>query len=461
MNWEDAPRDVYIDGQIDRGAQVMFSDSGKIMVLFSSNLKQAAFIDTAAGTVSVINKDKFKFSADRATAKSPEEFETKVTGNYTKISDTIYNFVVEGKTVLINRHEGALGEITEEKLWETVPVWKALLDNYRPNPDSVAALKNINDDTQLIVVLGTWCHDSKDHVPRLLKALQVANNKHIHVKLIALDRGFTKSPEIVQHYQVTNTPTVIVERNGREVGRINETPAVPLIEDDLVAILNGKPNVHPGSAEHGAQLAKGTYQYRNRDGKESGKEEWQLYATNSGGRLVHSDITREDLRTEIFYETDRKSRPVYIEITIRQRDHIIRERSYIEKENLIVRLVGDAGVLNQTVNFPQRSAFSTTALASEGWAAQAKENGQVSRYVALSGFDSMGGFIDSVGYEAKGDENIHTPAGDFHAKRVIEKTRTESLQLYVHPQLGIPIMGDLKGGGSFVLASIETLSARN
>src|SRR4051812_8838006 len=183
MNWEDATRDVYIDGQIEREAQVLFPDSGKQMVLFTSKTKQAVVIDTATATVNVIDKDAFKFSADRATAKAANPLSPKPIGKYTKINDSIYNFAVDGKAILINRHEGALGEITEEKLWEVVPIWHSLLDNYRPNPEAVAALKNINKETQLIIVLGTWCHDSKVHVPPLLKAVQIANNKKLHVKL--------------------------------------------------------------------------------------------------------------------------------------------------------------------------------------------------------------------------------------------------------------------------------------
>jgi hypothetical protein len=456
MNWKDTTRDVYIDGQIDRDAQILYPDSGQLLVLFTSKLKLAVVIDNDAGTLGVIDKNEFKFATDRASATAADPLPSKNAGKYTKINDTIFNFMVEGKTILINRHEGALGEITEEKLWETVPVWRSLMENYKPSADAIAALKNINEDTQLIVVLGTWCHDSKDQVPRLLKALQVANNKKLHVRLIALDRAFTKGIANLQRYHVTNTPTVIVERNGHEIGRINETPAVPLIEDDLVAILHGKPNVHPGSAEHGAQLAKGIYQYLNRDGKESGIEQWQLYSTSGGGRLVHSEITQGDLRTEIYYETDRKKHPTYVEITIRQGDHLIRERSYNENHKLFSRLAGDSGVLEQTVDFSESSGFSSPAIASSGWAwAPSTEGKTIPTYFALSDFNNIGGFLDNVAYESKGKEAVHTPAGDFKAQRIIQKTKTESRQWYVHPDLGIPVKGDLKDGGSFVLTSIE------
>src|SRR5882724_580383 len=88
MNWDDSTRDVYIDGQIDREAQVLFPDSGKQMVLFSSKLKQAVMIDTAAGTVGVVDKNSFKFAADRATAKSVDGLSPQPVGKYAKINDS-------------------------------------------------------------------------------------------------------------------------------------------------------------------------------------------------------------------------------------------------------------------------------------------------------------------------------------------------------------------------------------
>jgi len=462
MSWDDSTRDVYIDGQIDRQAQVLVPEDDNLMVMISSRLKQAVLLNSSAGTVDVVDKDAFKFSADRSTASSPEKLSSKTVGKFTKISN-VYSFIVEGKPILINRHEGALGEITEEKLWETVPVWHSLMENYSPSADAVSGLKTIDKNTQLTVILGTWCHDSKNQVPRLLKAVETANNKNLHVKLIALDHGFTKSIATLEHYQVTNTPTIIVQQNGHEIGRINETPAVPLIEDDLVAILRGKPNIHHGSSDHGPQLAQGAYQYLDRDGKETGREKWELYITTNNGRFLHSSITRGDLRTEIYYETDPKRYPVFIEITVYQGDRITRARYNIEDHKLTAHMTGNAGVSDQTTSFPLRSAFSSPAIAGEEWgwvaATEAKSDAPVMTYFALSGIDSPGGFVDNVAYESKGEQTIHVPAGEFRVVPVVQKTKTESREWYASAQLGIPIKGEMKDGGTFVLTSLETAPA--
>src|SRR5262249_17842904 len=156
------------------------------------------------------------------------------------------------------------------------------------------------------LAFGTWCPDSKNYVPRLIKALSAAANDKIKVKLIGIDNQFHEPVTTVQPRRITNVPTVIVERGGREIGRIVETPAAGTMEEGLAAVLSGKQPVHNGRWDRGALLASGVYSYRDRNGKEFGAESWQLFSTAEGGYLVHSQITTGDLITEVFHRVDAK-----------------------------------------------------------------------------------------------------------------------------------------------------------
>src|SRR5581483_2027505 len=185
------------------------------------------------------------------------------------------------------------------------------------------------------------------------------------------------------------------------------------------------------------------------------------YSTNSGGQLLHSDITKGDVRTEVYYEIDAKRHPVFIETTIREGDRIVRERSYTEDHKLHNHIAGDIGVLDQTADFPEADAFFSPAIATAGfgWAAGSKDLMQVPTYFALSGLDNVGGFVEGISYEQQGDETVHVQAGDFRAQRILQKTKSESHNLYMHPQLGIPVKGETKDGGTFVLTSLEIASS--
>src|SRR5262249_21308621 len=159
--------------------------------------------------------------------------------------------------VLLRPHPGAVGELTVDKLWETVPVWRAEMEAYTPDARAVAALKAVDKDARLTLIFGTWCGDRKYYVPRLLRARKEGGNPRLQVKLVGVDNQFHEPVDTVQPRQLTNVPTVIIERDGRETGRIVETPAIDIVEQDLVDLLNGKPNPHKGRWERGAKVASG------------------------------------------------------------------------------------------------------------------------------------------------------------------------------------------------------------
>jgi len=133
-NWSDSTRDVYIDNELDRDAQVLTAESPSRLALISTRLESAVVLDVTEHSVKTISKTVFQFGADRTSATSESHSEStaamKVVGRFTRVDGPIYFFVVEGKPVLIRSHPGATGEMSVDKLWDTVPVWRSVMKNY-------------------------------------------------------------------------------------------------------------------------------------------------------------------------------------------------------------------------------------------------------------------------------------------------------------------------------------------
>lgn len=85
------------------------------------------------------------------------------------------------------------------------------------------------------IVLGTWCGDSRREVPRLWKALDVAGDVPFSVEIIGVDPDMNAATFTLG---VRWVPTVMVLRDGEEVGRIVES-APTVIEKDLLSLLDG------------------------------------------------------------------------------------------------------------------------------------------------------------------------------------------------------------------------------
>src|SRR5512143_188873 len=190
VNWSDTTRDVYVDNELDRDMQVLTADGPSRLALISSRLESAVVLNVSEHTVSTIPKEAFLFAADRASATSDPRSPMKVVGKFTRVEGPVYFFVVGAIPVLIRSHPGAIGEMTMDKLWETVPVWRALMKNYVPNSTAVEQLKATDSEARVTLAFGTWCPDSKNYIPRLIRALLTAGNPKIQVKLIGIDNQF-------------------------------------------------------------------------------------------------------------------------------------------------------------------------------------------------------------------------------------------------------------------------------
>lgn len=93
------------------------------------------------------------------------------------------------------------------------------------------------------IFLGTWCGDSKREVPRFLKLLDEIKFNMANVKIIAVgasDSLYKQSPQGEEKNKgIYRVPTFIVYRNGVEINRINEYPALSL-EKDFLNIVSGE-----------------------------------------------------------------------------------------------------------------------------------------------------------------------------------------------------------------------------
>jgi hypothetical protein len=236
VKWTDAIRDVFIDDRIDYDAQVIFSELTRRMAIISPRLDRVVVLDMNDQSIGLTTKESFRFSPDRNKATS-DEIQLEPAGKYTVVEETTFIFSFVGVRIRISRHQGPAGPLSIERMFEVAPVWRSLMEHYEPNQAAVAAIKGTARKTTVIVAVGTWCPDSKYHVPRLLKALREASNKNISVKLIGIANKFKAPPDLIARLKITKVPTVIVERRGVEIGRITENPVSATIEEDLAAIL--------------------------------------------------------------------------------------------------------------------------------------------------------------------------------------------------------------------------------
>lgn len=110
---------------------------------------------------------------------------------------------------------------------------------YKPDTTAIAYLKKNLPKYEMVVLMGTWCEDSQNLVPKLLKVLQASGYPMSSYTMYGVDRA--KEAKYVEHklYSLDKVPTIILMKDHVEIGRIVES-VKKSIEIDLVQMIQKK-----------------------------------------------------------------------------------------------------------------------------------------------------------------------------------------------------------------------------
>jgi thiol-disulfide isomerase/thioredoxin len=113
--------------------------------------------------------------------------------------------------------------------------FSTVYDTVRIQEPFIAMLKSVVGGVRTVVFLGTWCSDSRREVPRFLKVADEAGMPRDSVTLFAVDRSKISKDGTTGEYRIERVPTFIFFKEGKEIGRIVESPEATM-EQDMVRI---------------------------------------------------------------------------------------------------------------------------------------------------------------------------------------------------------------------------------
>lgn len=111
-------------------------------------------------------------------------------------------------------------------------------DEYAVDQKAISELrKDKINSYNIIVFMGTWCEDSHRDFPRLMRILDELKYPENKLTIIALNRKKESPNGDEGLFNIQKVPTIIVQKYGKEIGRIVEMPKSGYIERDLAEIL--------------------------------------------------------------------------------------------------------------------------------------------------------------------------------------------------------------------------------
>ncbi len=102
---------------------------------------------------------------------------------------------------------------------------------------AVEVFKNNSANFSMVIFGGTWCEDTQNLLPVFYRLVIKSGYPENKITLIAVDRAKTAPDDLHKTYHITNVPTFIVMRDGKEVGRVVEYGKEGQIDKELGEIV--------------------------------------------------------------------------------------------------------------------------------------------------------------------------------------------------------------------------------
>lgn len=140
----------------------------------------------------------------------------------------IFSILIWAKILLI-------GETGPDEIF-LLKDWKEIYDNYKPDEKIISKINALSRKFEVEIYLGTWCKDSKNNVPKLIKIFKTI--KKVKVKYFAILWRKAERSEIYKLKDIKRIPTIIFYSKEKEIGRIIENPKKTIEKDTFEIIKN-------------------------------------------------------------------------------------------------------------------------------------------------------------------------------------------------------------------------------
>ncbi|HEX2606407.1 MAG TPA: thioredoxin family protein [Flavisolibacter sp.] len=109
---------------------------------------------------------------------------------------------------------------------------------YTPQSEALAALKANKDSINIIAFGGTWCGDTQFILPKFFMLADQAGLSPDRITLVGVDHSKKTVQHLSEVFNIVNVPTIIIMKNGKELGRVVEYGKTGAFDKDLGEILS-------------------------------------------------------------------------------------------------------------------------------------------------------------------------------------------------------------------------------
>lgn len=156
--------------------------------------------------------------------------------SFAAISQTQYEVSADPKHADVKILKGIINK--QILISDTAFKWYATSQKiYNPSDTSVVGPLQRNKNVSYIIFGGTWCEDTQFILPKFFKLQEKAGISDSSITFFAVNRQKQTIGNIAAAMNITNVPTIIVMKNGKEVGRVIEYGTIGKWDKELSDIV--------------------------------------------------------------------------------------------------------------------------------------------------------------------------------------------------------------------------------
>lgn len=109
--------------------------------------------------------------------------------------------------------------------------------NYTPGKENIDLLEAAKGKIQFIIFGGTWCDDTHYVLPKFFKWQELSGFPDTGISFFGVNRAKKTLGNFAEAFKIINVPTIIVMKDGKEVGRVVEYGTTGKWDTELAELL--------------------------------------------------------------------------------------------------------------------------------------------------------------------------------------------------------------------------------
>jgi thiol-disulfide isomerase/thioredoxin len=109
--------------------------------------------------------------------------------------------------------------------------------NYTPAKENIDLLEAAKGKIQFIIFGGTWCDDTQYVLPKFFKWQELSGFPDNGISFFGVNRAKKTLGNFAEAFKIINVPTIIVMKDGKEVGRVVEYGTTGKWDTELAEML--------------------------------------------------------------------------------------------------------------------------------------------------------------------------------------------------------------------------------